>query len=166
MAALNKAVLGGGNTVVSGGGVTGLETAANFCEAVNKAGAGGKVTLVCSGAELLPGYPARVQATARATLAGLGCEVKYNDRVESHGALAVAGGGAGGAFEVALRSGAAVRGVAAFVPCFSGGAQTRWLEGNAAGVRLDAAAGGRVVVDAHLRASSPEGGGGEVCQSG
>jgi NADH dehydrogenase FAD-containing subunit len=153
--AVYKAATSGGHVVVAGGGLIGVELAGNLCEALAKAKSGGRVTLVASSDALLPGYPVRVQASAKATLERLGATVVCGAKVTSHAATTLAPSAAA-PFDVALSSGTTVGGVACFVPSFAARAETAWLEG-APGVALDPNAGYRVVVDAHLCGASNPG---------
>ena len=151
ISAVYQAATSGKDVVVAGGGLIGVELAGNFCEAITKAKSKGKVTLVTSGPVLLPGYPERVQAKAKAVLEQLGATIAFGAKVSSHTGTTLATDGA--PFDVTLSNGTTVNGVGCYVPSFAGRAETEWLEG-APGVVLDPKAGHRVVVDAHLCGAS------------
>jgi NADH dehydrogenase FAD-containing subunit len=150
ISAVYQAATSGKDVVVARGGLIGVELTGNFCEAIAKATGMGKVTLVTSGPVLLPGYPERVQAKAKAVLEQLGATVEFDAKVSSHTGTTLA---TDAPFNVTLPNGASVSGVGCYVPSFVGRAETEWLEG-APGVVLDPKAGHRVVVDAHLCGAS------------
>jgi NADH dehydrogenase FAD-containing subunit len=122
---LDAAMGSGGNVVVSGGGIVALEMAGNVCEKLNGRVSAGRLTLVTTGATLLPGYPARYQAQAQRQLERLGATVVLNDRVTSHDATATAD--LDEPMALRLQSGAVLDRVTAFVPAFTRGGATAFL---------------------------------------
>jgi len=129
-----------------------METAGNIAEAMaaakaTKAGVKvGQLTVVVSGEALLKPYPARMQATAKEVLEGLGVKLVFGARVTSPTVPVVSGPPS--KFEVTLSTGEAIQDVACYLPSFAGKANTDWL---ASSVELNSAAGNRVVVDEFLR---------------